>query len=124
MDFFTKLLHYECTSCQLNISSHQHMVGYLMHPPIFDDWKWSTDRRYIRNEVTSKKIYTLVTKYVEIQKKTYLESLQVVNKNIWHPQIVDQIQIYWLKLIHIDRPRIQKQSLYLNCKTKSLSVQV
>ena len=42
------------------------------------------------------------------QKKTYLESLQVVNKNIWHPQIVDQIQIYWLKLIHIDRPRIQK----------------
>ena len=100
------------------------MLGYLMHPPIFDDWKWSTDRRCIRNEVTSKKIYTLVTKYVEIQKKTYLESLQVVNKNIWHPQIVDQIQIYWLELIHIDRPRIQKQSLYLNCKTKSLSVQV
>ena len=96
-----------------------------MHPPIFDDWKWSTDRRYIRNEVTSKKIYTLLTKYLcRNSEKTYLESLQVVNKNIWHPQIVDQIQIYWLKLIHIDRPRIQKQSLYLNCKTKSLSVQV
>ena len=28
---FKKLLHYECTSCQLTISSHQNMVGYLLH---------------------------------------------------------------------------------------------
>ena len=39
--------------CQLTISSHQNMVGYLLHPPNFDDWKWSTDKRCIRNEVTS-----------------------------------------------------------------------
>ena len=51
--FFKKLHHYECTSCQLTISSHQNMVGYLLHPPNFDDWKWSTDKRCIRNEVTS-----------------------------------------------------------------------
>ena len=25
----------------------------------FDDWKWSTDKRYIRNEITSYKIHTL-----------------------------------------------------------------
>jgi hypothetical protein len=26
----------------------------------FDDWKWSTDMRCIRNEITSYKIHTLV----------------------------------------------------------------
>ena len=51
--FVKKLLHNECTSCQLTISSHQNMEGYLLHPPNFDDWKWSTDKRCIRNEVTS-----------------------------------------------------------------------
>ena len=39
--------------CQLTIFSHQNMVGYLLHPPNFDDWKWSTDKGCIRNEVTS-----------------------------------------------------------------------
>ena len=29
--FFKKLLHYHCTSYQLPISSHQNMVGYLLH---------------------------------------------------------------------------------------------
>ena len=28
--FFKKLLQYKCTSCQLTISSHQNMVGYLL----------------------------------------------------------------------------------------------
>ena len=53
--FLKKLLHYECTSCKLIISSHQNMVGYLLHPPNFDDWKWSTDKRCIYNEVISLK---------------------------------------------------------------------
>ena len=35
--FFKKLLHYQCTSCQLVISSHENIVGYLLHPPNFDD---------------------------------------------------------------------------------------
>ena len=35
--FFKKLLHYQCTSCQLVISSHQNIVGYLLHSPNFDD---------------------------------------------------------------------------------------
>ena len=30
--FFKKLLHYECTSCQLNISSHQNLVGAVSKP--------------------------------------------------------------------------------------------
>ena len=49
--FFLKLLFYEYTSRQLTISTHQTMVGYLLHLPNFDDWKWSTDKRCIRNEV-------------------------------------------------------------------------
>ena len=40
--------------------SHQYMVGYLLHPLTFDDWKWSFDKRSIHNEVTSLKIHTLV----------------------------------------------------------------
>ena len=31
--FVKKLLHYECTSCQLTISSHQNMEGYLLTAP-------------------------------------------------------------------------------------------
>ena len=49
--FFKKLLHYECTSCQLTIS-----VGAVSNPPYFDDWKWSTDKMCINNDVTSLKI--------------------------------------------------------------------
>ena len=51
--FLKKLLHYKCTSCQLTISSHQNIVGYLLHPPNFDDWKSSSDMSCIGNEVTS-----------------------------------------------------------------------
>ena len=70
--FLKKLLHCECTSFQLTISSHQnenggthnilkhvihckkHAVMYRMFPHSnFDDWKWSTGKRCIRNEVTS-----------------------------------------------------------------------
>ena len=58
--FLKKLLNYECTSCQLTISSHQNMVGYLLHPPNFDDWKWSPDKRCICNTVTSEQIHTFV----------------------------------------------------------------
>ncbi len=36
----------------------------------------------------------------------YLESLQVVDKNIWHPQIVDQVQINGLQLVNICRSGI------------------
>ena len=47
--FFKKLIHYECTFCQLTI----------------DGWKLSTGKRCIRNEVTSLKIHTLM-----VSKKT------------------------------------------------------
>ena len=52
------------------------MVGYLLHPPNFDDWKWSTDKRCIHNnEVTSQKIPTLV----EMQKKSLVTILRPVD---------------------------------------------
>ena len=33
--------------------------------------------------------------------ETHLESLQIVNKHIWHPQVVDEVQINWLELIFL-----------------------
>ena len=38
---------------------HQNIVGYLLHPPNFDDWICSTDKRCIRKEIILKK-HTLV----------------------------------------------------------------
>ena len=70
--FFKKLLHYKCSSCQLTIFSHQNMVSYLLHPPDFDDRKWSTDKRCIRNEVTSLKIHTLAVKLGTLAMKNFL----------------------------------------------------
>ena len=67
--FFKNLLHYECTSCQLAISSHQNQVGAVSNPPYFDDWKWSTDKRCIHNEVNSLKIHTLVSHQEKIWTK-------------------------------------------------------
>ena len=34
-------------------------MGAVSNPPYFDDWKWSTGKRCIGNEVTFKKIHTL-----------------------------------------------------------------
>ena len=48
--FLKKSFHYECISCQLNISSHQNLVGATANPPNSDDWKCSTNKRFIRNE--------------------------------------------------------------------------
>ena len=66
------MLYYECTSCQLTISSHQNYVGSVNNPPYFDDWKWSTDKMCIFNEVTLNALYVslkLVDKSQQIQPK-------------------------------------------------------
>ena len=60
--FLKKLFHYQCTSCQLNISSHQNWnaVMYCIFPHSdFDEWICSTDKRCIGNEITSYEIDTL-----------------------------------------------------------------
>ena len=83
--FLKKLLQYECTSCQLNISSHQnqnggiyntlqHVIYYERHAVIycvfphsnFDDWMTSTGKRCIRNEITSQEIHTLDTSVLQV----------------------------------------------------------
>ena len=46
--------------------------GLLTHPPNFDDWKWSTDKMCIRNEVTSQKIHTLAVKVGTLAMKNLL----------------------------------------------------
>ena len=54
-----------CTACYL--LKKKHAVMYCMFPySNFDDWKWSTDKRSFRNEITSYKIHTLV-KLVKLQ---------------------------------------------------------
>ena len=42
---------YECTSCQLNITSHHNLVGATANPLNSDNWKCSTDQRCICNEM-------------------------------------------------------------------------
>ena len=44
---FQEVIYYECTSCQLPISSHHFWVGLLLHPPNSnsDDLKWATDKK-------------------------------------------------------------------------------
>ena len=44
------------------------MVHYLLHPPNFDDWKWSTDMKCIRNEETSFKNPYFSTTGLKIEK--------------------------------------------------------
>ena len=42
--FLKKLHHDKCTSCHLTLFSHHFWVGFLLHPPKSDGWKWSTDK--------------------------------------------------------------------------------
>jgi hypothetical protein len=42
----------------------------------------------------------------------YLEGLEIVDENIWHPEIVDQIEIHRIQLVHFHRPETNYKAIF------------
>ena len=51
--YIVNLSEFECDFLRGYFITNTPLVSYLLHPPNFDNCKWTTDKRYIRSKVTS-----------------------------------------------------------------------